>query len=51
MKLGPVTKIDKRSKATSEEIDGDIMPENYDIIAIFSTYGELKQSGSRIPDA
>ena len=35
MKLGPVTKIDKRNKTTSKKIDDDVMWENRDIIAIF----------------
>ena len=51
MKLGPVTKPDKRNKITSKKIDNDIMSENCDFIAIFQFTTNLEQSGSRIPDA
>ena len=49
MKLGPVTKLDKRNK-TSKNIDNDVMSANCDVIVIFPIY-DLEQSGSRIPDA
>ena len=39
MKLGPVTKLDKRNKATSRKFDNDVMLGNCDIIVIFPTYG------------
>ena len=42
MKLGPVTKLDKRNKTTSKKIDNVVMPENWN---------NLEQCGSRIPDA
>ena len=35
MKLGPATKLDKRNKTTTKQIDDDIMSENCDVIAIF----------------
>ena len=35
MKLGPVTKLDKRNKATSKKFDEDVMPANCDVIVIF----------------
>ena len=35
MKLGPVTKLDKRNKTTSKKINNDLMSENCDIIVIF----------------
>ena len=35
MKVGPVTKLDKRNKTTSEKFDNDVMPENCDVIVIF----------------
>ena len=35
MKVGPLTKIDKRSKAMSKKIDIDVMSENCDIIVSF----------------
>ena len=41
MKLGPVTKLDKRNKTTSKKIDDDVMSENCDAIAIFSIYGQF----------
>ena len=50
MKLGPVTKLDKRNKTTSKKIDIDAMSENCDVIAIFRILVNLEQSGSRIPD-
>ena len=36
MKLGPLTKPDKRNKTTSKKFDDDVMFENCDVIAIFS---------------
>ena len=50
MKLGPVTKIDKRNKKPPTEIDRDVMSKNCDMVAIFPIYGQFA-SGSRIPDA
>ena len=47
MKLGPVTKLEKRNKTTSKKFDGDFMPENCDIIFIFPIYGQF----GAIPDA
>ena len=41
MKLGPVTKPDKRNKTTSKKIDDDVMSENCDAISIFAIYGEF----------
>ena len=45
MKLGPLTKIDKRNKATSKKNkkkkDDDIMPANCDAIVIFQIYGQF----------
>ena len=35
MKLAPVTKLDKRNKATSKKSEIDVMLENCDVIAIF----------------
>ena len=42
MKLGPVTKSDKRNKTTSKKFNDDIKPENYDVIIIFSIYGQYR---------
>ena len=41
MKLGPVTKLDKRNKATSKKFDDNVMSENCDVIAIFPIYGQF----------
>ena len=41
MKLGPVTKLHKRKKTTSKKFDGDVMSENYSVIAIFPIYGQF----------
>ena len=49
MKLGPATKLDKKNKKTSKEIDDDVMSENYDAIAIFPIYGQF--GAIRKPDS
>ena len=49
MKLGPVTKHDKRNKATSKKIDYDVTSENCDVIAIFPIYGQF--GAIRKPDS
>ena len=41
MKLGPVTKLDKRNKTTSKKFDDDVMSENCDVIVIFSIYDQF----------
>ena len=41
MKLGPVTKIDKRNKTTAKIFDHYVMSENCDVIVIFSIYGQF----------
>ena len=41
MKLGPVTKLDKRNKTTSKKFDDNVMSENCDVIAIFQIYGQF----------
>ena len=41
MKLGTVTKLQKRNKTTSKKFGGDIMSKNCDVIAIFPIYGEF----------
>ena len=51
MKLGPVTKLDKRNKTTSKTFDNDIMSTNCDITVTFSIYGQFGATGSWIPDA
>ena len=49
MKLGPVTKLDKRNKITSKKIDVDIMSENCDVIVIFRIFGQF--GAVRRPDS
>ena len=43
MKLGPVTKLDKRKKTTSKQFD-------FDVMSFFGFLANLEHSGSRIPD-
>ena len=38
MELGPVTKVDKRNKTTSEKFDDGVISENCDVIVIFAIY-------------
>ena len=35
MKLGLVTKLDKRNKTTSKNLDDEVMSENFDVIVTF----------------
>ena len=51
MKLGPVTKLDKRNKITSKKFDDEVMSANCDVIVIFVFLTNLEQSGGRNPDA
>ena len=41
MKLGPVTKLDKRNKTTSKKFDIDVMLENCDVIVNFWIFGQF----------
>ena len=41
MKLGPVTKLDKRNKTTTKQFDDDIMSANCDVIVIFPIYDQF----------
>ena len=41
MKLGPVTKLDKRNKTRSKYFDDDVISANFDLIVIFSIYGQF----------
>ena len=41
MKLGPVTKLDKRNKTTSKKFDDDFMSTNCDVIVIFLILGQF----------
>ena len=49
MKLGPVTKLDKRNKTTSKKFDDDIISANYDVAVIFPIYGQF--GAIRKPDS
>ena len=40
MKLGVVTKLDKRNKATSKKFEDNILSRNCDVIAVFPLYGQ-----------
>ena len=42
MKLGPVTKFDKRNKTPSKKFDDDIMSKYYHVIVIFLIYGQFE---------
>ena len=48
MKLGPVTKLDKRNKTTTKKFDDEVMSANCDVITIFSIYGQF--AAIRKPD-
>ena len=39
MKLGPVTKLDKRNAATSKKSDNDFISANCEVIVNFPIYG------------
>ena len=41
MKLGPVTKLDKRNKTIAKKFDDDVILEICDAIAIFPIYGQF----------
>ena len=41
MKLGPVTKIEKRHTATSKNFDYEVILEKCDVIVIFLMYGQF----------
>ena len=49
MKLGPVTKLDKKNKTTSKKFDVGVMSENCDVIVNFRTFGQF--GAIRRPDA
>ena len=50
MKLGSVTKPDKRNTATPKQIKDDIMSENCDVMFFSRFLANLQTSGSRTPD-
>ena len=41
MKLGPVTKQDKRNTSTSKRTDNAVISENFDVIVFFPIYGQF----------
>ena len=41
MKLGAITKIDKRNNITSTKLSNDILSENCDVIIIFRIFGQF----------
>ena len=49
MKLGLVTKPDKRNKTKSKKIEDDVMSKNCDVIAIFPIYSQF--GAIRKPDS
>ena len=51
MKLGTVTKLDKKNMATSKKFDDDVLLANYVVIVIFQFMAILEQIRSRISDA
>ena len=49
--IGPVTKIDKRTKTASQKFDDEVMSGNSDVIVIFQFMVNWEQSGIQLPDA
>ena len=49
MKLGPVTKLDKRNKITLRKFDDDVVLMNYGVIVILPIYGQF--DSIRKPDS
>ena len=49
MKLGPVTKLDRRNRITSKEFGDNVMSTNGDVIVIFPIYGQF--GAMRNPDS
>ena len=41
MKLGPVTKLHKKNKTTSKNVDEEVISTNCDFIVIFPIYGQF----------
>ena len=41
MKLGAITKLDKRNTATSKKIDDGVLSANCNVIVIFPIYGQF----------
>ena len=51
MKLGSVTKLDKRKETKSEKFDDDFMSKIVTSLSLFQFMANLEQSGGRILDA
>ena len=49
MKLGQVTKLNKRNKTISKKFDDNVMSENCDVNVIFPIYGQF--GAIRKPDS
>ena len=49
MKLGQVTKLDKRNRSLSKKIYDDVIPINCDVIVIFPIFGKF--GAIRKPDS
>ena len=49
MKLGAVTKLDKRNKPTSKNFDNDVISGNCDVIVIFQIFSQF--GAARRPDS
>ena len=41
MKLGPVTKLDKKHNTTPKKFEDDVMSVNFDVIVIFRIYRQF----------
>ena len=41
IKLGSVTKIDKKNRTTSKNFDVDVMSENCDVMVVFRIFGQF----------
>ena len=51
IKLGPVTKLDKKNKTTSKKFDDEVMLENCTSLSFFQFMANMELSGSWILDA
>ena len=49
MKLGSVTKLDKKNKNPSKKFDVDVMSEDFDVIVIFQIFDQF--GAVRRPDS
>ena len=49
MKLGPVTKLDKRNTTTSKKFDDDVLLSNCEVFVIFPIHGQF--GAIRKPDS